>query len=71
MKFGKELPIGLRNVFDKSPVLKSRLNSRADGKTASVVALPPAIDSEYVVHVDLGTPPQSLPLKVDTGSSDL
>ena len=40
--------------------------------TGTVVAYPaPSFDSEYVVPVEMGTPPQTIYLNLDTGSSDL
>ncbi len=73
MRFGTELPAFLKKVVDLDPILKSKFAALASaGDKASVVAVSPeSFDSEYVIPVELGTPPQTLPLNLDTGSSDL
>lgn len=47
------------------------MSATGDGQTGTVQALPARSDSEYGIIVDIGTPPQSIPLNLDTGSSDL
>ncbi|KAK3179129.1 hypothetical protein K4F52_009375 [Lecanicillium sp. MT-2017a] len=73
MRFGTELPDFLKKVIDLDPILKSKfLSLESAGEKASVQAISPeSYDSEYVIPVELGTPPQTLPLNLDTGSSDL
>lgn len=45
---------------------------RSGNQTGTAVATPPVgADSEYVLPVDIGTPPQTIPLNLDTGSADL
>ena len=43
-----------------------------EGETGTAVSRPTeGYDSEYVLQVDIGTPPQTIPLNLDTGSADL
>ncbi|EHK15313.1 uncharacterized protein TRIVIDRAFT_196192 [Trichoderma virens Gv29-8] len=49
-----------------------RLVEETGNQTGTAVATPaPGADSEYVLPVKIGTPPQTVPLNLDTGSSDL
>lgn len=48
------------------------IRTGTEGETGTAVARPTeGYDSEYVLPVDIGTPPQTIPLNLDTGSADL
>lgn len=48
------------------------LSARGGGDAGSAIAYPSsATDGEYVIDVDVGTPPQRFRLNLDTGSSDV
>lgn len=52
----------------------TRLTIRqGDASRGSVIASPVqrTYDSEYILPVQIGTPPQTLPMNLDTGSADL
>lgn len=74
-KYGKTLPPALRKAMELNPQLdllfKNRMGQAGD-TIASVPNYPaPYYDSQYVVPVEMGTPPQKLFLNLDTGSADL
>ncbi|KND87005.1 Endothiapepsin [Tolypocladium ophioglossoides CBS 100239] len=77
MKYAQALPPQLSRAVELNPDLNSKflaLTQQQDGGShkGTVEARPaPMFDSEYVVPVQIGTPGQSVPLNLDTGSSDL
>ncbi|KGQ12868.1 Podosporapepsin [Beauveria bassiana D1-5] len=71
-RYAKFIPDQVKAIIEAQPALKARYQS-LDAEDPSMVfaeALPAPADSEYVLPVGLGTPPQILPLNLDTGSSD-
>ncbi|CAM1505135.1 Fc.00g107720.m01.CDS01 [Cosmosporella sp. VM-42] len=73
-KYGTMLPPGMQEATTMDPALdhKSRFFFSKSAKTGSVPAYPqPHSESEYVVPVRIGTPPQTIYLNLDTGSADL
>ncbi|KEY72462.1 hypothetical protein S7711_05137 [Stachybotrys chartarum IBT 7711] len=75
-KYSDTLPRQLRNAIEMNPDLRSRFSSlllAADGQgqNGTVAAYPtPWFDTQYVVPVSIGTPPQITYLNLDTGSAD-
>jgi hypothetical protein len=73
-KFGKHINAG-KLCFSQFRVHQrkyERLSRCIGNQTGTAVATPsPGADSEYVLPVQIGTPPQTLPLNLDTGSADL
>ncbi|KAM0334967.1 hypothetical protein ACHAQA_000001 [Verticillium albo-atrum] len=65
-KFGKALPVDVAAAAANATAV--RLSKRTTG---SAVTVPEDFDSEYLTAVQIGTPPQTLKLDFDTGSSDL
>lgn len=68
-KYNKTIPEGLAKAVKRhSAKLPTNHLSNSTG-TAS--AFPGLDDVEYLTPISIGTPPQILPLDIDTGSSDL
>jgi|SRR5688572_12388057 len=74
-KYGKPIPKAMRKAMEINPDLSLKFKNRlatAGSVTASVPNYPaPFYDSQYVVPVQIGTPPQNIYLNLDTGSADL
>ncbi|KAF3023496.1 Type I transmembrane sorting receptor [Neopestalotiopsis sp. 37M] len=67
-KFGVAFPDDLLTAIEK---LLEELGLAGNTTTGEVAAIPEDFDSEYLCPVQIGTPPQTLNLDFDTGSSDL
>ncbi|KAI2642667.1 aspartic peptidase domain-containing protein [Xylaria nigripes] len=65
-KFGAKLPDGLAQTITN---YKASRNAKRD--SGSAVTSPEQSDIEYLTPVEIGTPPQTLHLDFDSGSSDL
>ncbi|OAA72294.1 endothiapepsin precursor [Cordyceps fumosorosea ARSEF 2679] len=73
-RYATFIPARIQAVIDRTPEVKLKFPvlDSADPSVVRAEASPPAdFDSEYALPVSLGTPPQVLPLNLDTGSSDL
>ncbi|KJZ70060.1 hypothetical protein HIM_10543 [Hirsutella minnesotensis 3608] len=77
LKYGSSLPPPLSRALKINPSLKSKYTSTTlySNNTAQKGSVkthaPPKFDSEFAVPVDIGTPPQTIPLNLDTGTADL
>ncbi|KAF7537654.1 hypothetical protein G7054_g3517 [Neopestalotiopsis clavispora] len=67
-KYGVAFPDDLLTAIEK---LLEELGLAGNTTTGEVAAIPEDFDSEYLCPVQIGTPPQTLNLDFDTGSSDL
>ncbi|PTB66243.1 acid protease [Trichoderma citrinoviride] len=73
-KYSPSLPENVKEAIKTNPELNRKFSKflQAGNQTGTAVASPPpGADVEYVLPVKIGTPPQTLPLNLDTGSSDL
>jgi hypothetical protein len=73
-KYGSQLPPGMKKAIQINPELheKFKMYLALAGDASTVPAYnTPWYDSQYVVPVQIGTPPQTVYLNLDTGSSDL
>ncbi|KAL3964929.1 hypothetical protein ACCO45_001933 [Purpureocillium lilacinum] len=74
LRYGKSLPPQLSRAVKKNPALMTKFKALSPqvGEAGTVQAIPAeTFDSEYVVPVGFGTPPQTINVNLDTGSADL
>lgn len=70
MKYAQKLPESVLEAFNSSSELLMKY--AALSQMGSVAANPTqGADSEYAVILQIGTPPQTIPMNLDTGSADL
>ncbi|KAK3953394.1 aspartic peptidase domain-containing protein [Pseudoneurospora amorphoporcata] len=71
-KYGVEPSPRIKKAMKLNPVFREyqeELEKRGD-ITATVAAIPPPGNYEYVSPVEIGTPPQTVWMNIDTGSAD-
>ncbi|KAK8092814.1 hypothetical protein PG999_014401 [Apiospora kogelbergensis] len=76
LKYGAHMPAGLAKIMTALHIPFSAVNNlhlRANGTAGqgSAAAVPEKDDIQYLTPVQIGTPPQTLNLDFDSGSSDL
>ncbi|KAL7943549.1 aspartic peptidase domain-containing protein [Trichoderma barbatum] len=73
-KYSPQIPEHIKHAIKVNPDLHRKFSAllAAGNQTGTAIATsPPGADSEYVLPVSIGTPAQTVPLNLDTGSSDL
>jgi len=75
-KWGGDVPVGLAKYASHkgqstSSVSPRNFTANTKSEVGSLGAIPFRDDREYISEVGVGTPPQFLPLDLDTGSSDV
>lgn len=75
-KYGVEATDAMRHAITKNPRLQHKFTLLRDGnfnEQGTVTAKPVRgdYDSEYVIPIQIGSPPQTVPINLDTGSADL
>ncbi|KAG5957752.1 hypothetical protein E4U58_005681 [Claviceps cyperi] len=70
LKYAQKLPDSVLEAVNSS--YEVRMKYAAFSQMGSLVAKPTeGADSEYAVMVQIGSPPQTIPMNLDTGSADL
>ncbi|KKY30766.1 putative secreted aspartic proteinase precursor [Diaporthe ampelina] len=70
-KYGKEMPTRLKTIVRNHRAGVGMASTKRSTTEGSVSAVPEQYDTEYLADIQIGTPPQTLPMDFDTGSSDL
>lgn len=68
-KFNATMPSHIDAIVQKHKVAMALSGRAAASGTATTT--PEALDEAYITNIQVGTPPQTLPMDFDTGSSDL
>lgn len=70
-KYGKEMPTRLKTIVKAHRAGVGMATTKRSTTEGSVSNAPEQYDTEYISKIQIGTPPQTLPMDFDTGSSDL
>ncbi|KAK3357914.1 hypothetical protein B0T25DRAFT_590031 [Lasiosphaeria hispida] len=69
-KYGAEMTPAIKTAMKLNPAFRGDLERRGN-MTGAVTALPQDNDFEYLSPIQVGTPPQTVNVQIDTGSADL